>query len=108
MSKRSSRAAGRSGRGTRAKRAGLGAWTARTVVLDTQGPMIYVGTLERVEPAGFWLVEADVHDRHDGHASKEQYVCEARQHGVRANRARVFVQREVVVSLSLLDDVIAG
>ncbi|MFO0973748.1 MAG: hypothetical protein U1A27_09960 [Phycisphaerae bacterium] len=107
MSKRSSRAAGRSGRGTRAKRAGLGAWTARTVVLDTQGPMIYVGTLERVEPAGFWLVEADVHDRHDGHASKEQYVCE-RGSTARANRARVFVQREVVVSLSLLDDVIAG
>ncbi|MFQ6049378.1 MAG: hypothetical protein ACE5K7_08440 [Phycisphaerae bacterium] len=76
------------------------------VVLDTAGPMVFIGRLEQITPEGFWLSRADVHDRQDGHASKELYVLEAKLHGVRANRRRVFVMRSDVVSISLLDDVV--
>lgn len=78
----------------------------RPVVLDTAGSVIFLGTLRSVEGDGFWLEEADVHDCDDGHATKELYVCEARQFGVRANRKSLFVYRSAVISFSSLADVI--
>jgi hypothetical protein len=78
----------------------------RQVVLDTAGPILYLGTLESATENGLWLTDADVHDQREGHASKDHYVVEARQHGIQANRARVYVAQTTVLSLSLLDDVI--
>ena len=51
----------------------------RRVVLDTSGTMIYIGKLVRIRDAGYWLADADVHDRSDGHSTKEQYVNEAHE-----------------------------
>ena len=84
----------------------LDALLGKPVVLDTAGPLIYIGTLEHLDHEGYWLSDADVHDRHEGHASKELYVLEAKLHGVRPNRKRVFVMRAEVISLSLLEDVL--
>ncbi len=78
----------------------------RCVVLDTSGAMIFLGTLRAVTHDGFWLDDADVHDRDEGHATKELYVCEARTHGIRANRKSLFVYRATVISISGLDEVI--
>lgn len=82
----------------------------RRVVLDTQGPLVYLGVLVAWDERGYWLADADVHDRHDGHASKEEYVNEARElerRGARhINRRRVFVERHAVVSISALEDVL--
>lgn len=86
-------------------------WLGACVVLDTQGPLIFIGVLESVEATGFWLADADVHDRTDGQSTKERYVNDAamlHRAGARAmNRRRVFVDRQAVVSASLLDDVLA-
>jgi hypothetical protein len=81
-------------------------WIGRQVVLDTAGPVVYLGTLERIHQEGYWLTDADVHDRNDGQASKELYVLEAGLHGIRANRRRVLVMRSVVISASLLEEVV--
>jgi len=78
----------------------------KQVVLDTAGPLVYLGVLEQVTPEGFWLRDADVHDRNDGQAGKELYVTEARRLGIVPNRKRVFVIRSVVMSISALEDVI--
>lgn len=83
-----------------------GGLVGRPVVLDTAGSVIFLGTLRSVEPDGFWLDDADVHDCDDGHATKELYVCEARQYGVRANRKSLFVYRSAVISFSGLGDVV--
>lgn len=81
----------------------------RRIVLDTAGPMVYIGTLEAADQRGYWLTDADVHDRTEGHSTKEQYICEAaeleRAGTRRSNRRRVFVERSAVVSLSALDDI---
>lgn len=79
---------------------------SRQVILDTAGPLTYLGTLVGVAPDGFWLENADMRDRNEGHVSKERYVCEARISGIRPNRRRIFVARSVVVSISALEDVI--
>lgn len=76
------------------------------VVLDTAGPVTYLGTLSEICPDGFWLMDADIRDRTEGHVSKERYVCEAKDGGIRPNRRRIFVFRDVVVSCSALDDVV--
>ena len=78
----------------------------KVVVMDTQGPLIYIGTLERVTEAFFVLVEADVHDSNDSRASKDLYVVETRDLGVRVNRNRVLIMRPQIASVSLIRDVV--
>jgi len=78
----------------------------RDVVLDTAGPVTYLGRLVAVKKEGFALEDADIRDRHEGHVSKEKYICDARTHGIQPNRARIFVFGDTVISISALDDVI--
>ena len=78
----------------------------RVVVLDVTSPYVFVGTLVSHNPSVVTLDNADVHDLRDTHATRERYVLESKQHGVRANRRRVLVRRDEIVSISLLDDVI--
>ena len=82
----------------------------RRVVIDTSGPLLYIGTLRRFDAAGYWLADADVHDRTDGHSTKESYISETheleRGGSRRVNRRLVFVERAAVMSVSALDDVV--
>lgn len=78
----------------------------KQVVLDTAGTILYLGTLEAVSPEGFWLAGADVHDRGEGHMTKELYIIESKKQGICANRQRVLVMRSVVMSVSVLDDIV--
>lgn len=78
----------------------------RTVVLDTAGSIIFLGTLLEVKADGFWLETADLRDKAEGHVTKERYICEAKENGVVSNRRRLFVFRHVVVSVSALEDVV--
>jgi hypothetical protein len=88
----------------------LDMFIGRRVVLDTPGPMIYIGVLEAHDERGYWLLDADVHDRTDGHSTKEKYVSESleleREGTVRTNRRRVFVERQAVISVSALTDIV--
>ena len=78
----------------------------KEVVLDTRGPLLYIGALSAVDEFYFTITEVDVHDMQDGHAPKEKYILDARKYGIKKNRARVIVRRDEVVSLSLLEDII--
>jgi len=80
----------------------------KEVVLDTEGPMVFIGRLASYDAEGFWLEQADVHNCKDGHAHREQYVAESARDGVRVNRARVFIFRRAVVGISALLDVTTG
>jgi hypothetical protein len=77
----------------------------RAVVLDTEGPILYLGILREVRSDGYWLERVDLRDGREGHVSKERYICEAREHGIKPNRTRVFVFARVVISISALEDV---
>ncbi|MGC8551936.1 MAG: hypothetical protein ACP5O7_03625 [Phycisphaerae bacterium] len=82
-------------------------WIGQKVVLDTQGPLIYIGTLTAVDTQALMLRDADVHDCRDSRSSKEFYLAQTRTVGIHVNRAEVMVQRAVVASTSLLEAVIA-
>jgi hypothetical protein len=81
-------------------------WIGREVVLDTAGPLVYLGRLTAVEERGFLLEGADVHNVDEGHATREQYIAESGRDGIRVNRHRVFVLRQAVTSVSPLSDVV--
>jgi hypothetical protein len=75
------------------------------VVLDTQGPLIYIGTLELATSAFIQLRDVDVHDTNDARATKDLYLIESRHLGVRVNRSKVVVHRAQIISASLLSDI---
>jgi hypothetical protein len=85
---------------------GLERFVGQVVVLDTQGPLIFIGTLERATGGTLLLVDADVHDTNDSRASKDLYVVETRDLGVRVNRRAAVVMRHQVASVSLLREVV--
>ena len=78
----------------------------QVVVLDTQGPLLYIGLLRLITPAALVLADADVHDTNDSRASKDLYLVETRDLGVRVNRTLVVVMRQQIASISLLRDVV--
>ncbi len=75
------------------------------IVLDTRSSWIYIGVLEAVTDGCALLSDADAHDNQDTATTKELYIYETRQTGVRSNRKRVYVDLGHVVSFSLLDDI---
>lgn len=80
-------------------------WIGQIGVLDTQGPLIYIGTLELVTSTFIQLRDVDVHDTNDARATKDLYLIETRSLGVRVNRTRVVVHRAQIISASLLSDI---
>jgi hypothetical protein len=83
----------------------LAGFVGQVVILDTQGPLMYIGTLENVGQTAIVLQMADVHDIRDSRTSKDLYLVETRDLGVHVNREKVVVMREQVASISLLADV---
>jgi hypothetical protein len=81
-------------------------YIGEVVILDTQGPLIYIGTLRQATAAYFVLADADVHDSNDSRASKDLYLVDSRDLGVRVNRRQVVVMRGQVASVSLLKEVV--
>ena len=79
----------------------------QAIVVDAVNTFVYVGTLERFDEEFFVLRDADVHDLRDTPTlTREQYVLRCREHGLSANRHRVWVRRADVASMSRLRDVI--
>ena len=85
---------------------GLREFIGRNVVVDTSTPILYIGRLESVDDFFLTLANCDVHDTNEGSSTKELYCIEAKKHGVKKNRRRVKVRKALIVSISLLDDVI--
>lgn len=78
----------------------------RNVVLDMESMFVFVGTLTELNDKTAILEDADVHDLRDSTTTRERYVLDSKLHGIRANRKRVMVQRNQIVSASALDDVV--
>lgn len=77
------------------------------VVLDTPGPIVYLGRLTGYDDRGFLLGDADFHNTAEGHATREQYIAESARDGIRVNRRHIFVLRQAVFSISALSDVVS-
>ncbi len=77
----------------------------KKIVVDTNSSWIYIGVLEEATNHCIVLSDVDAHDNIDTATSKELYVLESKSTGIKSNRQRVHVNRDHVISFSLLDDI---
>ncbi len=75
------------------------------VVLDTDSPQVYMGTLKSVDDEFLELTEADVHDSQSTTTTRDLYIINTAKFGIKKNREHVLVRTARVVSVSLLGDV---
>ncbi len=76
------------------------------VVVDTKGPFLYIGTLEKLTGNALLLAEVDVHHTGESSTSNDLYLVETARHGVRASRRSVYVLSKEIVSISPLSAII--
>lgn len=76
------------------------------VVVDVEGPFVYLGRLHAIHDKTLVLKSVDVHDLRDSTTTREVYVRQARVHGIQANRKTTYIRLEKVVSISPLEEVI--
>lgn len=79
----------------------------REIVVDLMSRYVVLGTLLSEEELYLVLEDADVHDLRDSTTTREQYVVEARRHGIQSNRKCTRLRKAEIVCISKLDDVIA-
>jgi hypothetical protein len=75
-----------------------------TVVVDTDGPEIYVGRCDDIDDARVILLDVDVHRDGDGGRSKQEYVQRAAQLGVWKKHDHLVLDRGRVTSVERLGD----
>ena len=83
----------------------LDALVGQVVILDLKSSYVCLGTLDKIDPLFFTVVDADLHDFRDSTATREIYVYDSARLGIRRNRARVLVRRDEVVALTRFVDI---
>ena len=78
-----------------------------TVVVDTDGPEIFVGRCDDMDDQHVILLDVDVHQDGDGGRSKDDYVAGAALYGVFKKHQRLVVDRNRVTSVRRLGDISA-
>lgn len=78
----------------------------KKIVIDTNTPYLYIGTLSKVDKDFVVLKDVDVHDIEEGTSTKEKYILEAKKYGIKVNRKEAAILINNVVSFSSLDSVI--
>ena len=74
--------------------------------MDTDSSFVYLGTLDRVEATFVVLKDVDAHDSRESPSTKEQYIIDTKKFGVKPNRKEINVRKELIISVSKLDDVL--
>jgi hypothetical protein len=74
-----------------------------TVVVDTDGPRVYIGRYHSEDESGVLLLDADVRDPGEGEA-KTAYLARSAAMGVFKNTAQVRIPRPEIASIAKLAD----
>ena len=77
----------------------------QVVVIDLDESYLVIGTLCTVDAHHLSLSDADLHDHHESNCTKDVYLLETRQIGVRFNRRQVTIPRTRVLAVSRLEDI---
>lgn len=75
-----------------------------TVVVDTDGPEVFVGRCDDMDDREVILNDADVHQAKDGTLSKNEYLQKAARFGVWKKYERVVIPRSRVTSVTRLGE----
>lgn len=75
-----------------------------TVVVDTDGPEIYVGRCDDMDDDRVILLDVDVHRDGDGGRTKQQYIEKAALYGVFKKHPHLVLDRRRVTSVRRLGE----
>jgi hypothetical protein len=75
-----------------------------TVVVETPGPLTYVGRFDTEDQAGVHLLDVGVHDAASG-GSREEFVRRSARYGVRADRKHLVVPRADIARITPLGEI---
>jgi hypothetical protein len=75
-----------------------------TVVVETDGPELFVGRCDRVTEQGVVLQDADVHRQGESEGSRDEYLRRAARFGVWGRFRHLVVPTERVESIRRLAD----
>jgi hypothetical protein len=70
-----------------------------TVVLETHGPLTYVGRYDSEDAAGVHLLDVGVHDGSAESMSKEEYVRRSAKFGIRSDHKHLVVPTNQVAQI---------
>lgn len=77
----------------------------QVVVVDLDESYLVIGMLGGVDGHHLSFTEADLHDHREANCTKDVYLLETRQLGVRFNRKQVAIPRSRVLAISRLEDI---
>lgn len=77
-----------------------------TVVVETDGPEVYVGRCDEVTERGVVLLDADVHRAGQEGPSREEYLERAARFGVWSRIKHLVVPQDRVTAIRRLGDLI--
>ena len=75
------------------------------LVVDLDESYLLIGTLSTVDDHHLAFTEADLHDHREANCTKDVYLLETLQLGVRFNRKHVAVPRSRVLAICRLEDI---
>jgi hypothetical protein len=76
-----------------------------TVVVETAGPLTYVGRFDTEDEAGIHLLDVGVHDTASGGGTREDFVRRSARFGVRTDRKHLVVPRAQVSRITRLGEI---
>jgi hypothetical protein len=76
-----------------------------TVVVETAGPLTYVGRFDTEDEAGIHLLDVGVHDAASGGGTREDFVRRSARFGVRTDRKHLVVPRAQVSRITRLGEI---
>jgi len=79
----------------------------QVVAVDLRGPFLVLGRLSGYDPGFLNLADADLHDLRESGSTRDFYLFERRESGLRTNRRRLLVNRQEIVALCAFEDFVA-
>ena len=77
----------------------------KTVVLDLSSPYVAIGEFSSADDNFVVLNNADIHDMRESRTTRDIYLIQAKENGIRVNRRSVTIRKEEIVAIAMLNDV---
>jgi hypothetical protein len=77
----------------------------KIVIVDLVSTYVCLGIFVACDAQFLELHDADLHDFRDSPATREVYVHDSAQLGIKRNRARVLIRRAEIVAITRFDDI---
>ena len=76
------------------------------VVCDLRESYLIVGRLSAYSAGHLHFTAADLHDHREANSTKDVYLIETKRYGIRQNRAKVDIPRDMLIAICRLEDIV--